>query len=650
MAGTTGRMAEADLCAFDPIPFPEIAPGVTFNANFCRNPMCPNFGPAPDRGSYAGRYTVEPARGFLADRRYRCGACGMISRLLSNRSLRAAYVWFKRQSIPFAACRNPGCANEGINVFEHSGCYEAHARDRARCRECTTTFSLGGPTRLHLGRDEPGELEARLATIFWNVRKGRGIRETLEELEEEEDPRGNPSHYEAAVRNVGLRVRDYQSYNAAALMTPDCTEQLRRLFARENGGRDPGPEDSPFNGVATLRTDTLYGSLRRPRKAYRPRFHWLPVLVTALRFHEPATYFVLGAHPCAVFGKENLPPADPAAAMADGSLPVAERRFDHLFHFGTDHGDAALRGNKYSYLGGGALFMREEYAELAHFMVLKEQTARFDRVTLSLDGKYTAYRSAAAVFAGDMRTPAAAKGGDGDGNDDIRRVEISVVQIAGSEGRARFSETSAPTWTSETKRLGEAWRDRIGEELAQDGPDLLGGEDPRRLTRAKAELFRKVMHGAWSERGGWGWRERSGWENTRLAVLWLSQGPDRDWPPSEEIDAFLEDASPQSVDSAIGALRRRSQAVARPGMRAEPGSSFAKSMVNAEYACFKLWAAWFAMNFTRPKRSLARGKNPAHWLGLLPWEERSGRPIARKPDFRLGWREAREMTRRLGNG
>lgn len=158
------------------------------------------------------------------------------------------------------------------------------------------------------------------------------------------------------------------------------------------------------------------------------------------------------------------------------------------------------------------------------------------------------------------------------------------------------------------------------------------------------------MHGAWSERGGWGWRERAGWENTRLAVLWLSQGPDRDWPPSEEIDAFLEDASPQSVDSAIGALRRRAQAVARPGMRAEPGSSFAKSMVNAEYACFKLWAAWFAMNFTRPKRSLARGKNPAHWLGLLPWEERSGRPIARKPDFRLGWREAREMTRRLGNG
>ncbi|MCY4503194.1 MAG: hypothetical protein OXE57_16730 [Alphaproteobacteria bacterium] len=114
-------MAEVDVQAFDPIRFFETGPGVAFSANFCRNPMCPNFGPAPDRKSYAERYKVEAYSDFLFDRRYTCLACGMSSRLLSNRSLRAVYVWFKRQSIPFAACGRAGCPNEGVNAFECSG-------------------------------------------------------------------------------------------------------------------------------------------------------------------------------------------------------------------------------------------------------------------------------------------------------------------------------------------------------------------------------------------------------------------------------------------------------------------------------------------------------------------------------------------------
>ena len=81
MAGRCQPMAEADLRAFVPIPFPEIGPAVKFNANFCRNPMCPNFGPAPDHKSYAERYKVEAYSDFLFDRRYTCLACGKSSRL-----------------------------------------------------------------------------------------------------------------------------------------------------------------------------------------------------------------------------------------------------------------------------------------------------------------------------------------------------------------------------------------------------------------------------------------------------------------------------------------------------------------------------------------------------------------------------------------
>ena len=117
MARVTGPMEESDLRAFDPIPFPEMGPGVAFNANFRRNPMCPNFGPVPDRESYARRYRVEPIAGFLADRRYICRVCRMRSRLLSNRSLRAACVWFKRQSIPFAACSRQACERYGVRAL-----------------------------------------------------------------------------------------------------------------------------------------------------------------------------------------------------------------------------------------------------------------------------------------------------------------------------------------------------------------------------------------------------------------------------------------------------------------------------------------------------------------------------------------------------
>ncbi|MYE83282.1 MAG: hypothetical protein F4X36_15885 [Gammaproteobacteria bacterium] len=135
---TATRMRGVNLRAFEPVPFPQVEPGFAFNANFCRNPMCPNFGPAPDEGAYADRYTIRGASAGEAGSRYKCNVCGMESRLLSNRSLRAAYVWFKRQSIPFAACGDEICGNYGINVFEHWDRYSvliytsAAAHDRTR--------------------------------------------------------------------------------------------------------------------------------------------------------------------------------------------------------------------------------------------------------------------------------------------------------------------------------------------------------------------------------------------------------------------------------------------------------------------------------------------------------------------------------------
>ena len=130
--------------AFRPVPFPEVRPGFVFNANFCRNPVCPNSGPAPDVDASAERYSVIRDPDIRTDRRYVCGICKSSSRLLSNRCLRAAYVWFKRQSIPFATCPGKDCGNAGVNLVEHwepdRFRYDSENRsDVVRCMKCSAS-------------------------------------------------------------------------------------------------------------------------------------------------------------------------------------------------------------------------------------------------------------------------------------------------------------------------------------------------------------------------------------------------------------------------------------------------------------------------------------------------------------------------------
>ena len=348
-------------------------------------------------------------------------------------------------------------------------------------------------------------------------------------------------------------------------------------------------------------------------------------------------------------GKRNLPPEDPAAAIEDATLPVAERRFDHLEHYGTDHNETTwLKRRRESYLGGDGLYMREDYADLAHFMVVKELTRRFERVRLCMDGDRTGYRSAAAVFAGDLRPR---PGGEEDGGDDgARRAEIAVVQTETSAKRRKSPRRQVPSWERETERAAEQWRARIAAELEKGGAVLGERDRERRTARAKARLSRQLMNGAWSDRGNWGWLLRRGWKDTRVAVLWLSQGPDRDLPPDGELDRLLAMASLQSVDSAIGGLRRRAMMLSRPEDRAEPGPGYVHSSENPGFATAGLWLSWFAFNYDNFYAEETGQPQVPALLGLVRQEDRRGFRLARHLDFRLDWDHAVELTGRLGNG
>ncbi len=652
-------MREVHLKAFEPIPFPQCAPGIVFNANFCRNPMCPTFGPAPDLAACADRYTIRYGL-FKGDgSRYRCTICGTISRLLSNRSLRAAYVWFKRQSIPFAACAKEDCAYYGINAFEHQDRYRLDTRKndyRVRCRRCRSAIDLGEPFRLHRDAADPKTTDRRLTGIFKHVRVGLGMRNSMVLLE---DPGVDSKHYQSMLSCLGRQLRDYQSYCNAGLMAPGYLKRLRRLFLNAHDGDAPGPQDSPFNGVATLRTDTMNVSLRTPTAAHAQRQHLLPVLMTALRIHKPRTWFLLAAHPCAVFRGEDMPAKGSQDDIRDARLPLAERRFDHLYHFATPHarttrktadrqGGERSRRRDTSYLGAGGLFMRPEYAAVAHFMVLRELTRRFRQVTFCMDGDRTAYRSAAAVFAGDMQTPVELDGKPVRcGKPHARRVEIAVVQARGGAGAPASGGDRNRAWSRQTARVSGNWEAKLKEALEAGGAADLGPEDEaRRRAIAKARLFAQPMLGAWSKGGQWGWLLYPPQPGRRMALLWLSQGPEREGPG--EVEAFLKYASLQSVDSAIQAMRRRAPAARRPRFRADGLPGYSEASESLRSATSGIWLSWFAMNYARPWTEPQH--MPARILGLMRRKDRTGFDIAKQLRIRLDWRCAIEMTEMIGNG
>ncbi len=679
-------MLESSLAAFEPIPFPQVRRGFLFNANFCRNPMCPDFGPAPDMDAYKSRYKLD-GPDFPGDSgSYKCKTCGGSWRLLSNRSLREAFVWFKTQSIPFAACPDEKCENYGLNAYEHRGCYRPDTRGelhKLRCRKCRSGITLGETFNMEEREGQQAVTDRRLATIYKHVRVGLGIRNSMVLLE---DPDMHFNLYLSMLSSLGRQVRDYHSYCNAGMMAPGYLQRLRRLFMQANDGKEPGPADSPFNGTATLKFDTLNVSLRTPTASYRHRHHGLPVLMTVMRIHgEPASWFVLAAHPCAVFQQKYMPArglkGNRLEDEADSNLLLEERRFDHLDHAYTAHrklggkdgeehecqsktGGKSQRGRtrETSYLGGGGYLMRPDYACFAHFMVVRQMTRRFRQVTFCMDGDATAYRAAATVFAGDMRSPPGPLAWDAPPDEDAassccdspcsRRVEIAVLQTERIKLKDRKDKDVPRTpnkdklWDEEKARIANDWESRIAEAMKEVGLDRWAA-DPMDVAKAKAKLFRMTMRGGLAKDGGWSRFNFVSRVNVRAMLLWLSQGPDRDWPPEGDVNSFLRHADLQSVDSAMQVMRRRAPAARRPRFRADSNPTYTESSENLRAAMCGIWLAWFGMNYHRHWTALER--MPSRMLGLMHEKDmRNGFNIARRLRIQLGWNEAGEMTERIG--
>jgi transposase-like protein len=130
----------------------------TIDVNFCKRPVCANFG-VPATGKKYGRRAKQPA-GPPAGHDYvlsgstdrtpvlKCRLCGEFPPIKSNRGVGEEFVRLARYlDVPTAAsCKTPGCANADVSVSDPNAYQRfgksARGSQRFRCRTCGKTLSV----------------------------------------------------------------------------------------------------------------------------------------------------------------------------------------------------------------------------------------------------------------------------------------------------------------------------------------------------------------------------------------------------------------------------------------------------------------------------------------------------------------------------
>ncbi len=567
-----------------PARLPEFGRAVSWA--ICRNAMCANFGvpfggaPRPDAGSISD----DRLRIDLAGGRVHCRRCGQSFDLNSNLAIRRVARQFLQWSLPFADCPDPGCGNHGINVFESHAPdvppsrrpYRRHGAGRARCGRCGAAFSLGTPLRVHRGRRD-GRTEAQAKAVMARVVRGamddRSVGRTLRAAGIGEDA------YYTHLRSGGARLRDYLAWRNAELLRP--------RFARR---RTP----------VRVYTDTMETSLWRWGDVRRHQTLRIPVSVIDLP--RERTYYIVGAHP------GFLPLSRRAHGEMVGDLMRrGPREPRHASPWdGVEHPmrvDPLLAPEAQFQaqpdIGLHGLYMVAQYAELAHFLVVRKLLSRFPQVFHYMDGAKSQMGAALTALADEVRAG---------------RWEIAAVQSAdrrADPGTPRMYWPKAPEMKLRS-RLDRAWKERERRWAAKrgEGADLLRPDAGR-----DARLFRRAFRGGFSESGGWAWLEHPppGRRFRGGRTLWLTQRPGSSYDRVGR--ELLWAASNLPVDRVHSHLRDDVRALKRSSFRAAPGRSYRDASKDPRNVLAELWIALLQRNFG-PRRRARGGAPRAGAMGL----------------------------------
>ena len=588
--------------------------GFSVSWAMCRNAMCPNFGihysGAPPDGAQSisdGRVRIDVAKG-----RVRCVACGQSFALNSNRAIRRVARQFLAWSLPFADCPDAECANHGANVFERHAPgvrpskrpYRRSGADRARCGQCGSEFLLGSPLRVHRAR-EGGRSEGRAKAVMGRVVQGvmddRSVGRTLRAAGIGEDA------YYTNLRSAGSRLRDYLAWRNAALLRP--------RFAR-------------LEGPVRVYTDTMETALWRWGDVRRNQPLRIPVSVIDLPSER--TYYVLAAHPGFLPLSERARDAMILDVMRRGRRePRHVSPWDGLEHPMRVDANQSPEAQFQSQpdVGLHGLYMVSQYAELAHFLVVRRLLSRFPKVFHYMDGAKSQMGAALTALAGEVRAG---------------RWEIALVQ---TPDRTAKLDVPPMHWPKDAEAKLRSRVDAAWEDLSERWQTKRSDESGFLKADAglDARLFKSAFRGGYSDTGGWAWLEHPppGRKFRGGRTLWLTQRPDSSY---EEVGReLLWAASKLPVDRVHSHLRDDVRALERSSFRAAPGRSYRDASKDPRNVLAELWVALLQRNFGQRLRT--RGGEPrAKCMGLARRNERSLDLEKLAWDFRLDFSHAERIS------
>ena len=641
-----------------PVYMPEFDQAFTWA--MCRNTMCDNFG-IPYEGVLSG-----PGKPAALNNRYRldkgslrCKCCMQSFELKSNIAVRPIARYFLSLSLPFASCPNKQCDNYGYNVYEHHFPQKSPYRSKRRyrrgdgdhnttCVMCKRQFAIGEPLRIgvelnerdkknvdkEISKDTDTEIDRAeelrkikrykkekvksLAIIVEGVMDQRSVTNTLRPRVGLERPISAGGYY-ARLKQLGARLRDYQSWRNARLLDP----------------RNGISRDLPVR----VYTDVLQASLQRHGEDHR--YKLMNVIVSVLALENSG--FILAVHPYFYPDTENeAPPLEDLVDLTQKEgLTGLYDDWDCLDHPGKIDWDETDNDNLKSDpdMSRRGYFLCSPYAEAAHFMVVDKMLRRFKKVYYYMDAAQELFRAALCALAGPVRSG---------------RVEIALFQHDTLERKEGDVAPDVKLYSDDEKAalLERAFRDmevRFDNKAKPEKGELALTE--KQDTRVRAGLYKGAVKGGRSKKGSWAWLhyppDNSGYYG--CLTLWLTRMPHKTF--EDDGKPLLYHATLQPVDSLMSAMRSRVRALSRPEERAKPGRSFMTRYFSIDAALGELWIYLLERNYRLRERTRQEAI-PAHKLGLMTDTEAASVKggviendfVEIALDFRLGLKEAGRMT------
>ena len=405
------------------------------------------------------------------------------------------------------------------------------------------------------------------------------------------------SYYSRQARGAA-RLRDWHSWRNAKLLHHQFRERQEPL---------------------KVYTDTFTVSLQKPGVARR--YQYLNIITSVVKIED--SYFFLAAHPH--FLPDKLCP-DWETLLDEMDKPPYLADWDCLqYSFGSQASvSVETLINSLHDVGRKGYFMKPQYVEAAHFLVVRKMLSRFPKVHHFMDGSRSQFQAALSVFANDIRR---------------HRVEIALFQHEDEDEERK----KAGVFRKPKEPPDSAWnavQARFAEKLdAGKAVCDYNSADRKRL----AEEFRTAFQGAYSKNGKWAWLEypphSAQYKNPR--TLWLTWTPDKRY--EDDGKALLWEDNMEPIDSSIMVLRERVNSVQRGKFRVKPGRSYKNASHMPLNVMQELWIGllWrnYGVRFKTVKKIPA-----ARRMKLMRPKESNPDLVSLAWDFRLGFKHAERMT------